>query len=106
MVAINLGRAFYDATHCAPASNALLIKSVCVIRMRTSGETPMEATAAVALCIASSLMWPCSQSIMTPCSSKQSLVSIEHLSLYFGGRIIHQRQSERLLELYGTKEDP
>jgi hypothetical protein len=55
-----------NTTHCAPASNALLIKSVCVIRIRTSGETPIDAMAAVALCIASSLMWPCSQSMMTP----------------------------------------
>jgi hypothetical protein len=56
----------FDATHCAPASKALLIKSVCVIRIRTSGETRMDAMAAVALCIVSSLMWPCSQSMTIP----------------------------------------
>jgi hypothetical protein len=53
--------------YCAPVSKALLTRSACVVLRRTSGETPMEAMAAVALCIASSLMYPCSQSIMMPC---------------------------------------
>jgi hypothetical protein len=53
-------------TYCAPASNALLIKSGCVILRRTSGDTPKAAIAAVALCIESSLTWPCSQSMIIP----------------------------------------
>jgi len=55
-------------THCAPASRALLIKSGCDMRSRTSGETPMLDIAAVALCIALSSILPCSQSMMIPCS--------------------------------------
>jgi hypothetical protein len=53
-------------TYCAPASKALLIKSEWVILMRTSGDTPRAAIAAVELCIPSSLIWPCSQSMIIP----------------------------------------
>lgn len=53
-------------TYWAPASSARLIRSGCVIWIRTRGETPIEAMAAVALCMESSLMWPCSQSMIIP----------------------------------------
>ena len=58
-------------THWAPASRARLIRSGCVIRIRTRGDTPIEAMAAVELCIASSLMWPCSQSMIIPWNERQ-----------------------------------
>lgn len=52
--------------HCAPASNALLIRSECAPPKRTSGETPIDAIAATALCMESSLIYPCSQSMIIP----------------------------------------
>lgn len=54
--------------YCAPASKARLMRSECVILMRTSGETPIAAITAVEVCIDSSLIWPCSQSMMMPWS--------------------------------------
>lgn len=60
--------------YCAPASKALLTRSTWVILSRTSGETPRAAIAAVALCMESSLMYPCSQSIMMAFSNCQRQV--------------------------------
>jgi hypothetical protein len=55
-------------TYWAPASSALFTKSGWVILMRTKGDTFKAAIAPIALCIASSEMWPCSQSMMIPYS--------------------------------------
>lgn len=59
----------YNITHCAPASKALLMRSECVIRNRTRGDTPNAAIAAVEACIEQSVICPCSQSMMTPLDS-------------------------------------
>jgi hypothetical protein len=66
-----------SGTHCAPASKALLIKSAWVILRRISGDIPKAAIAAVDLCIGSSLIWPCSQSMMIPFT----VVSVDYTTI-------------------------
>lgn len=85
--------------YCAPASRALLIKSEWVILRRTSGDTPIAAIAAVEECIESSLICPCSQSMMMPLIAVSGNSTIDE-------KCWHQRRSGLLFELYETMEAP